>query len=84
MSKKIKVYALSTCSHCQHCKEYLDKLGHPYDCVHVDLLTGEARAKAIAAVRELNPNVSFPTVLIGESTVVVGFDKDALDKALTD
>ena len=82
MHKKVKVYALSTCIHCQRCKEYLDQLGQPYDCVHVDRLTGEERSTAMDAVRKLNPALSFPTVLVGDSTVIVGFNKDALDQAL--
>jgi len=79
----VKVYALSTCIHCKRCKEYLDELGQPYDCTHVDMLSGEERALALEAVRKLNPALSFPTVLVGDSTVIVGFDKSALDAALS-
>jgi len=82
MNKHVQVYALATCVHCKHCKEYLDQLGQPYDCVHVDMLSGEERVAAMDAVRKWNPALSFPTVLIEESIVVVGFNKDALDKAL--
>ena len=78
----VKVYALSTCIHCKRCKEYLDGLGQPYDCVHVDLLTGEERVAAMEAVRKANPALSFPTILVGDSTVIVGFDKPALEAAL--
>lgn len=81
MSKNVKVYALSTCVHCQHCKDYLDELGQPYDCVYVDRLAAEERAEAMAAVRKVNPAMSFPTVIV-EGVAIVGFDKEALDKAL--
>jgi len=84
MPKNVKVYALSTCIHCKRCKEYLDELGQPYDCVHVDMLSGEERVAAMDAVRKANPALSFPTVLVGGSTVIVGFDKAALDAALND
>jgi len=82
MSKSVKIYALSTCIHCKRCKEYLDELGQPYDCVHVDMLSGEERVAAMDAVRKHNPALSFPTVIVGDSTVIVGFNKEALDKAL--
>lgn len=79
--KTVKIYALSTCIHCKHCKEYLDERGQPYECVYVDRLAGEERNETIAAIKKVNPNLSFPTVMIGE-TVVVGFDKEQIDKAL--
>jgi glutaredoxin-like protein NrdH len=83
MSAKVKVYALSTCIHCRNCKAYLDEKKQPYDCVFVDLLTGDDRAKALDEVKKLNPKCSFPTVVIGDK-VVVGFDKDSIDEALKD
>ena len=81
MAKKVKVYALSTCIHCRNCKAYLDEKGVPYECVFVDQLSGAERAKAVDEVKQVNPKLSFPTVLVGD-TVVVGFDKESLDAAL--
>lgn len=83
MSKNVKVYALSTCIHCKHCKEYLDEKGQPYDCVYVDRLSGDERRDTIDTIKKVNPGLSFPTVIVGEVTVV-GFDKEALEKALGD
>jgi len=77
----VKVFALSTCIHCRHCKEFLDQMNVPYDCVHVDLLTGQERKDMVEEVRKLNPSVSFPTVQVG-GTVVVGFKKDELVRLL--
>ncbi len=83
MKKSVKVYALSTCIHCKHCKEYLDERGQPYECVYVDKLTGDERKRTVEEIKKVNPNLSFPTVLIGDK-VIVGFDKDELEKALGD
>ena len=83
MSKKVKVYALSTCIHCKHCKEYLDEKGQVYDCVYVDRLAGDERRETIDAIKKVNPGLSFPTVMVDE-VAVIGFDRDALDKALKD
>ena len=77
MSADIKVYALSTCVHCKHAKEFLEEKHIPYDCVHVDYLTGEERAKMMDIVRKLNPALSFPTIVIGDK-VIVGFRRDEL------
>jgi glutaredoxin len=77
MSADIKVYALSTCVHCKHAKEFLEEKHIPYDCVHVDYLTGEERTKIMDIVRKLNPALSFPTIVIGDK-VIVGFRRDEL------
>ncbi len=77
MSAEIKVYALSTCVHCKHAKEFLEEKHIPYDCVHVDYLTGEERTKIMDIVRKLNPALSFPTIVIGDK-VIVGFRRDEL------
>ena len=77
MSAEIKVYALSTCVHCKHAKEFLEEKHIPYDCVHVDFLSGEERTKIMDIVRKLNPALSFPTIVIGDK-VIVGFRRDEL------
>ena len=77
MSSEIKVYALSTCVHCKHAKEYLEEHKIPYDCVHVDFLSGEERTQVMDIVRKLNPALSFPTIVIGDK-VIVGFRRDEL------
>ena len=81
MAPEVKVYALSTCIHCKKAKEYLDKCGVNYDCVHVDTLTGDVRKETIDEVKKHNPSVSFPTIVI-DGTVVVGFNQDKIDEAL--
>ncbi|WP_041915664.1 glutaredoxin family protein [Pseudodesulfovibrio mercurii] len=77
----IKVYALSTCIHCRNAKKYLDECGVKYECVHVDQLTGDERKQIVNEVKEYNPAVSFPTIVIKDK-VIVGFHKDQIDAAL--
>jgi glutaredoxin len=81
MSADIKVYALSTCVHCKHAKEYLEEHHIPFDCVHVDFLSGDERAAIMDIVRKLNPSLSFPTIVIGDK-VIVGFRREELETAL--
>ena len=68
--KRITLYALTTCSHCKKTKELLDGCGTEYDCVFVDKLQGEERKEMIEAIKKVNPKLSFPTLLLGEETVV--------------
>ena len=79
--KNVKIYALSTCIHCKHCKEFLDERGLPYDCIYVDRLAGEERTEIINQIKKVNPGLSFPTVMVDDA-VIVGFDKLELEKAL--
>ena len=77
----VKIYSLSTCSHCRTTKKLLADCTVKYDVVDVDLLEGEERKAILADVRKFNPRCSFPTVIIGE-TVIVGFKENEIKEAL--
>lgn len=79
--KKVKVYSLSTCSHCKSTKKLLSDCTIQYDFVDVDLLEGEERKAILEDVRQYNPKCSFPTIIIGE-TIIVGFKEDKIKEAL--
>lgn len=81
MAPSIKLFALSTCIHCKKAIEYMDENNLIYDCVHVDKLEGVDREDCIAELKEYNPGLSFPTIIIGES-VVVGFKKKDIERLL--
>jgi glutaredoxin len=59
----------------------LNELGVDYNFTDVDLLTGEDRKTAINEVRQYNPQVSFPTILIGDK-VIVGNKENEIKEAL--
>lgn len=77
----VKIYTLSTCSHCKNAKRFLNECGIPYDFIDVDLLEGEQRTAMIEEVKKYNPNCSFPTILIGDK-IIVGFREDQIKEAL--
>lgn len=77
----VKLYALSTCSHCMRTKKFFKDCEITVDIVDVDLLTGEERERILDEVRRLNPDCSFPTILIGDKTIV-GFNEARLREAL--
>lgn len=82
-SHLIQFYGLSTCIHCKHAREFLEANQQPCDIVYVDLLEGEDRAKALSVVKEYNPNISFPTIIIDHgASVVIGFQPEKLSQVL--
>jgi len=77
----IKLYALTTCIHCKDTKDFLDKCGVDYDCVHVDKLEGDERRQMIEEIKKANPGCAFPMLMIG-SKVIIGFKRDEIKEAL--
>jgi len=81
MEKKVKLYTLSTCSHCQATKKLLDECTVKYEATDVDLLSAQERAAILEDVRKVNPRCTFPTIIIGDQ-VIVGFREAEIRKAL--
>jgi len=81
MGKPVKIYTLSTCSHCKATKRFLNDCMVEYEFTDVDLLEGEERAAILEDVRKWNPNCSFPTIIIGDR-VIVGHKEDEIREAL--
>jgi len=78
---KIKIYTLSTCSHCLRTKKFLKENGVDAEITDVDLLTGAEREKVMDEVRKLNPECTFPTICIDDD-VFIGFNEERILKAL--
>ena len=81
MEKQIKIFTLSTCSHCKATKKFLDECQVKYEFEDVDMLKGEERKAILEDVKKWNPNCTFPTILIGDQ-VIVGFKEDKIKEAL--
>lgn len=81
MQESVKIYTLSTCSHCKATKRFLDECHVQYEFEDVDLLQGEERAAILEDVKKLNPRCSFPTILIGDK-VIVGYKEEEIKEAL--
>lgn len=78
---EVKLFALTTCGHCRSTKDLLNECGVKYDCVDVDKLEADERKKVLEEVKKLNPNCSFPTIVIGDK-IIVGFREDEIKEAL--
>ena len=81
MAHKVKMFTLSTCSHCKATKKFMQDNGIPFDCVDVDLLQGADREKILKEVEKYNPQRSFPTIIIGDN-IIIGFRESDIRKAL--
>ena len=79
---KIMLYALSTCIWCKKTRQLLADLGVEYSYLYVDLLQGEERSDAMAIVEKWNPDGSFPTMVINDARVIVGFKENEIREAL--
>jgi len=77
----VRMFTLSTCSHCRRTKEFFTSQGIEFEHTDVDLLTGDERRAVVEEVRKINPRVSYPTILIGD-TVIVGFQEREIREAL--
>ena len=81
MDKTIKIYTLSTCSHCKAAKKFLNDLNVRYEFIDVDLLDAEEKAAVLNEVRKYNPRLTFPTILCGDK-VIIGFQDREIKEGL--
>lgn len=81
MSGKVKIYTLSTCSHCKATKKFLTDNNIDYDATDIDLLQGVEREDALNDVVQYNPHRSFPTIIIGKK-IIIGFKENDIREAL--
>ena len=81
MKKPIKIYTLSTCSHCKATKILLNDWAVKYEFTDVDLLQGKERTAILEDVKKWNPRCSFPTIIIGDK-VIIGYKEDEINEAL--
>ncbi len=76
------LFALTTCGFCRRTRQFLEEHGIAFDCVYVDEARGADREKVLAEAARWNPRVTFPTLVVDDRTVVVGFDEARLRQAL--
>jgi glutaredoxin len=79
--KPVKIYTLSTCSHCAGAKRFLDESGIDYDFTDVNLLGPKEQSAALEEMKKYNPGCTFPTIVIGDR-VIVGNRQDEIKEAL--
>ena len=81
MAMKVKIYTLSTCSHCKAAKKFLNENNVIFDATDVDLLQGADRENVLQEVVQYNPQRSFPTIIIGDK-IIIGFKESDIKEAV--
>jgi glutaredoxin len=81
MSQHVKLFSLSTCSHCTSTKRLLSECHIQYEFTDVDLLGVAERKSILEDIRSYNPECSFPTIVIGKK-VIVGYNEEEIRGAL--
>ena len=63
-------------------KRFLDAMDVEYQYIDVDRLDGSEKERVMKDVMKHNPRGSFPTMVVDDSKVVVGFQEDKVKGAL--
>lgn len=79
---EIFIYTLSTCGWCKKTKSFLNQLGVAYRYVDVDLVPESEEEEVVEELKKWNKDTSFPTMIIGEKLVIVGFQPEKVKDAL--
>lgn len=77
----VLLYSLSTCPWCKKTKQLLTEKNVVYDCVDVDLVSGDAQKNAVEEVKRLTGKTSFPVIVIN-GRVIQGFKPEEIEEAL--
>lgn len=67
------LFAISTCPHCRNARGFLDNNDIAYRFVYLDLLKGDEQSEVLSKAEQYNPRRSFPTLVIDDDQVLVGF-----------
>ncbi len=79
----VEVFALSTCGWCKKVKKLLQEHEIEYRYVDFDKLPPEEKSTVREKVKEHNPRVSFPTIVIDDGAeVIIGYKEDRIKEVL--
>ena len=73
--RDLVLFALSTCPHCRSAKTFLDDNGVAYRYVYLDKLEGDEQKDVLGVAGKYNPRKSFPTLVVDDDEVLVGFSE---------
>ena len=80
LSKKVRLYSLSTCPTCKEVRRFLDGHYIKYELIDVDLLDSGEQWVTSKELKKYNPAETYPTLIVEE--VILGLDEEAIKKAL--
>ena len=75
---KVLLFTLSTCIWCRKTKRLLEELKVAYDYIDMDLLEENEQQEADRVLERWNPRLSYPTLVIDDEEVILGFKEDQI------
>jgi len=75
---KVLLFTLSTCIWCRKTKRLLEELKVAYDYIDMDLLEENEQQEADRVLERWNPRLSYPTLVINDEEVILGFKEDQI------
>lgn len=83
--ENIFLFTLTTCIWCKKTKKLLKDLRVEYSFVDVDLVLDETKTELVADFEKRNPELSYPTIVIGDGKeVIIGFNEKRIRKLFDD
>ena len=79
---KILLYALSTCAWCKMTKQFLKDNSVEFEYVDVDLCDKADREKIHNDIKNRGGDLTYPTMIVDDKSLINGFLKDKIKKAL--
>jgi glutaredoxin len=79
---KVLMYALSTCAWCKKTKQFLKDNNVEFEYVDVDLCDRVDRKKVHDDIESHGGDLSYPTLIVDNKTLITGFREDTIRKAL--
>lgn len=79
---KVVVYALSTCVWCKMTKQFLEDNEVEYEYIFVDMCEEKEKEQVRQHIIDKGGSLSYPTVIIDDTTLITGFRKDKLKESL--
>jgi glutaredoxin-like protein NrdH len=78
--KKVRLFSLSTCPVCKKTVAFLKASGVTFEKIEVDTMPSGEQWLMTKELKKYNPEATYPTAVVEE--IVVGYDEEALKKAL--
>jgi len=79
---KVLIYALSTCAWCKMAKNFLKDNNIDYEYVDIDQCSKEDREKIKKDIQSRGGDLSYPTLIVDDKTLITGFVKNKIKDAL--
>lgn len=78
----VVLFGLSTCIWCRKTKDFLESNDVAFEYIFVDELQGDEKESVKQTIKKWNPSCSYPTLIVNNSSCIVGFEEDRIKTEL--